>query len=156
MKSVSVPYHVGDRVWLYVPSVKSGNMTKLVSLWYGPYTVIDRVNPANYKIQLISHPSKTLVVHQDHLKHCFGTPQWPPGSPVSSPHCSVQQSSIAATRPLYLIMLTRQVTSSSGGYTSSDYSSAQLPPPSVSTGTATLRPRHSCRPPEPYADFISY
>ena len=87
-------------------------MKKLASLWRGPYTVIDRINPANYKIQLISHPSKTLVVHQDRLKYCFGTPQCSPRPPVSLAHCSVQQSPIAATHPLYLVVLTRQAMSS--------------------------------------------
>ena len=47
-KSVNVPYQVGDQVWLYVPSVKSGNTKKLASLWCGPYTVIDRINSVNY------------------------------------------------------------------------------------------------------------
>ena len=133
MKSVSVPYRVGDQVWLYVPSVKSGNMTKLASLWRSPYTVIDRINPANYKIQFISHPSKTLVVHQDHLKHCFSTTQCSPGPPVSSSHCSVQHPPIAATRPLYSAVLTGQAMSSLGGYASSDNSSTPLPPLSVSS-----------------------
>ena len=32
---------VGDRVWLYVPAVKQGRTRKLVSLWCGPYTVIN-------------------------------------------------------------------------------------------------------------------
>ena len=152
VKSVSVPYHVGDQVWLYVPSVKSGNTKKLASLWRGPYTVIDRINFATYKIQLISQPSKTLVVHHDRLKHCFGTPQSPPSPPVSSPHCSIQQSPIAATRPLYSAVLTGQATSSPGGYTSSDNSSPLPPvisPPAVSTGTSvttTLRPQCSRRP----------
>ena len=155
MKSVSVPYHVGDQVWLYVPSVKSGNMKKLASLWRGPYTVIDRINPADYKIKLISHPSKTLVVHQDCLKHFLCTPQCSPGSPVSSSHCSVQQSPVAATCPLYSVVLTGQAMSLLGDYTSSDNSSPPFPPPSVSTGTATLRPQRSCRHPECYANFIS-
>ena len=47
MNSVNVPYQVGDQVWLYVPSVKSGNTKKLASLCYGPYTVIDRINSVN-------------------------------------------------------------------------------------------------------------
>ena len=114
------------------------------------------MNLANYKIQLISHPSKTLLVHRDRLKHCFGTPQCSPGPPVSSSHSSVQQSSIAASRPLYSVVLTGEAMSSPGRYTSSDNSSAPLPPPSVSTGTATLRQQHSYRPSEHYTDFISY
>lgn len=64
-KSVSGPYHIGNQVWLYMPSVKSGTAKKLASLWHGLYTVIDGINSSNYKIQLICVPSKTLVVHQD-------------------------------------------------------------------------------------------
>lgn len=158
--SVTVPYHVGDQVWLYVPSVKSGNTKKLASLWRGPYTVVDRINSTNYKIQLISQPSKTLVVHQDRLKHCFGTPQCPPTPPVLSSHCSALPSS--TPRPLYSTVLARNTTSSPGGYTSSDNLPASLPqvtptfsaltaPPSTA---AISRPQRSRRPPDRYADFI--
>ena len=160
-KSVSVPYHIGDQVWLYVPSTKSGTTKKLASLWRGPYTVIDRLTSTNYKIQLISLPSKTLVVHHNRLKHCFGTPQCPPASSFSSPHCS--SSSTSTTRPLYSTVLAGHVTSSSGGYTSSDITPPplpQVPPPSSSSAadpsTTNSRPQRSRRPPERYADFVAH
>ena len=123
-KSLNTSYHVGDQIWLFVPSVKSGHTKKLTSLWYGPYTIIDRINSVNYKFQLISQPSKIVVVHQDHLTYCFGTPQSLPASPVSSPSCSVLESSPSSTHPLYSTVLARQ--SSHGGYTSSNNSSAPL------------------------------
>ena len=125
--SVVVPYHVGDQVWLYVPSVKSGNTKKLASLWRGPYTVIDRINSVNYKIQLISQPSKTLVVHHNQLKHCFGTPQCPLTLPVTSNHNPTLSSSTMTPRPLYSIVVS--TASLPGGYTSSDNSSVSLPVP---------------------------
>ena len=43
----------GDIVWLYVPAVKKGRTKKLLSLWRGPYTVIDKTSTVNYRIQLI-------------------------------------------------------------------------------------------------------
>ena len=42
-------------------------------LWHGPYTVIDRVGAVTYQIQLIGSP-KTLVVHRNRLKLCYGEP----------------------------------------------------------------------------------
>ena len=46
-------FSIGDRVWLFNPAVKVGQTKKFSLLWRGPYTVIDRVNPVNYRIQLI-------------------------------------------------------------------------------------------------------
>ena len=57
---------VGDSVWLYVPAVKRGTTKKFSCLWRGPYTVIDKVNMYNYKIQLIGS-THTLVVHRNSL-----------------------------------------------------------------------------------------
>ena len=44
--------HVGDRVWLFVPAVKSGTTKKLSSLWRGPYTILDKLSAVNYHIEL--------------------------------------------------------------------------------------------------------
>ena len=64
---------IGDRVWLYIPAVKQGRTKKLSSLWRGTYTIIDRVGDLDYCIQLIGS-SKTLVVHRNRLKLCYGEP----------------------------------------------------------------------------------
>ena len=64
---------VGDRVWLYVPVVKQGRTRKFATFWRGPYTVIGKVNPYNYRVQLIGM-TKTLVVHRNRLKLCYGDP----------------------------------------------------------------------------------
>ena len=66
-RCVVYEYQVGDRVWLYVPAVKTGQTKKLASLWRGPYTVTDKLNAVNYRIQLIGG-NKTLVVHHNRLK----------------------------------------------------------------------------------------
>ena len=118
----------------------------------------------NYKIQLISQPAKTLVVHHNRLKHCFGTPQCPPAPPEVSPHSSVALASpTLEPRPLYSTVLSTN-TPSPGGYTSSDNSTVTPPittaaSPPVSTApssTAAPRPHRSRRPPDRYADFIQY
>ena len=67
-------FAVGDQVWLYVP-VKRGRTKKLASFWRGPYTVIDRLNAAvDYRIQLVGS-TKTLIVHRNRLKRCYGLPK---------------------------------------------------------------------------------
>ena len=65
-------------MWLYVPAVKEGDTKKLASLWCGPYTINDKLSPVTYQIQLLGIPAKTLVIHHNRLKHCFGTPKSPP------------------------------------------------------------------------------
>ena len=69
-----VNFKVGDRVWLFNPAVKVGETRKLTSQWRGPYTVIDRVSPVNYKIQLIG-TTKTQTVHHNRMKMCHGNPE---------------------------------------------------------------------------------
>ena len=72
-KCHGVDFKVGDRVWLYVPAVKTGKTKKLSSLWWGPYTVLDRTSPVNYKIQLIGGTA-CLIVHRNRLKPCYSKP----------------------------------------------------------------------------------
>ena len=76
--TVTTHFSIGDQVWLYVPAVKIGTTKKLACLWRGPYTIIDKLSALNYHIQLFGVPTTTLVVHHNHLKHCFGTPKSPP------------------------------------------------------------------------------
>lgn len=76
--------HVGDRVWLFVPTVKQRQTRKFSSFWRGPYTIIDKVSAVNFKIQLIGGQQKQ-VVHRNRLKLCrtdpAGTDQQHPLSP---------------------------------------------------------------------------
>ena len=67
---VSEEFAVGERVWLFIPA---GRTKKLASLWCGPYTVTDRTGHVNYRIQLIG-TTKTLIVHRNRLKLCYGEP----------------------------------------------------------------------------------
>jgi len=72
--TASPQLQIGDRVWLYVPAVKTGRNRKLSSLWRGPYTIIGKTSPVNYRIQLIGS-TKCLVVHRNRLKLCYGEPR---------------------------------------------------------------------------------
>ena len=52
---------------------QTGRTKKFALLWRGPYTILDRIGPVNYRVQLIVS-TKTLVVHQNGLKICYGEP----------------------------------------------------------------------------------
>ena len=72
-KNAGKNFSVGDRVWLYVPAIKQGRTKKLSSLWRGPYTILDKIGSVTYRVQLIGS-AKTLVVHKNRLKICYGEP----------------------------------------------------------------------------------
>ena len=81
-------------MWLYVPAVRQGRTKKLASFWRGPYTVIDRLNAAlNYRIQLVGS-TKTLVVHRNRLKRCYGIPREKEKEGQMVRHTSLQQDGI--------------------------------------------------------------
>ena len=61
--------YIGDVVWLYTPVVKRGNTRKFSSFWKGPYTIVDKTGPVNYKLQLLGG-TQTLVVHRNRIKPC--------------------------------------------------------------------------------------
>ena len=133
---------VGDRVWLHVPAVKLGRTKKLSSLWRGPYTVLDKTSPVNYKIQLIGS-IVSIIVHRNRLKPCYGEPDegipavHNPSKPMSYRDALVQsQPSDELT--------------SVGGYTSSDSIGTHLNSPLEST-----RPVRNRRPPDRYGVPIS-
>lgn len=62
----------GSLVWLYNPSVKPGQCSKLSCKWTGPFTVIKRINDVVYRIQKNAR-SKPKVVHHDRLKRYEGS-----------------------------------------------------------------------------------
>jgi hypothetical protein len=45
-----IDYNFGERVYLFVPDTKKGLTNKMRSRWHGPYQVLMRVGPVNYRI----------------------------------------------------------------------------------------------------------
>ena len=105
------------------------------------YTVIDRTSPVNYKIQLLGVPLKTLVVHYERLKHCFGTPKFPPTNNSQSPQNSL---------PLYSEVVTGQLPLPVGGYTI-----LQIAPP-IATPPHSVTPECLRRAPVWHEDFVAH
>ena len=79
---ISEEFYVGDRVWLYTPVVPKGRTKKFASFWKGPYTILDKAGPVNYKMQLIGGAQQS-VVYRSQLKHCYTPPLQSPSLTVS-------------------------------------------------------------------------
>ena len=65
--------HTGDQVMFRThPQSNAGKhfAAKLAPKWCGPFTVIERLTPVNYKLVSNSPPIKDVIAHVDQLKPC--------------------------------------------------------------------------------------
>ena len=69
-KTSGAPYKVGEKVWLFNPSIRSNLSKKLSRPWRGPYTVIKALSDSVYRIQREGRGRKRIVVHFNRLKPC--------------------------------------------------------------------------------------
>lgn len=66
-------YKKGDLVLLNIPKIKPGLSKKLAPKWEGPFEILERVGPVNYKIKKVNHAkAKVKLVHHNRLKKFFG------------------------------------------------------------------------------------
>ena len=60
-------YEIGNKVWLWNPTVQKGNVKKLSSLWHGPFTIIEKCGPVNYRLAVENRRIPSMV-HHNRLK----------------------------------------------------------------------------------------
>lgn len=65
-----IDYKFGERVYLFVPDTKTGLTNKMRSRWHGPYQILLRVGPVNYRImrRLEDGTIETRLVNVRRLK----------------------------------------------------------------------------------------
>ena len=153
---------IGDRVWLFVPAVKAGRTKKFASLWRGPYTVLDKTSPVNYRIQLIG-TTKTLVVHRNRLKICYGVPR----HTQTNRRCPQQSNKSVASQPghkqtqaVTTGQSAQKTSSIPAGYVSSrDITASTIPqsdPQPLRTPYVMQRPQRNRQPPDRYGNPIPH
>ena len=133
-KTNDVKFMVGDMVYLHVPAVRQGGNKKLASRWTGPYTVVDKVSKCNLKIQLIGG-FKSMVVHVNRLKPCYGTPL----------RKRVEKQSQKNVIPESLT-----------GHTEVGGDPEAHEKQETSPNEQQSRPRRHCGPPVRFGDFVTY
>ena len=62
------PCKLGDRVWIFNPTIKPGFSKKLLYRWYGPYRLVEQLPPVNFKVKTADNRLLSTPVHVDHLK----------------------------------------------------------------------------------------
>ena len=62
---------VGDLVWLYYPVVKVGHSRKLAQRWNGPYQIVRKMGPVNFKIRTMDNNPVTKLVHVNRLRRVY-------------------------------------------------------------------------------------
>lgn len=134
-------FHVGDCVWLHVPSRKKGTSPKFMSYWRGPYTVLDKMSVYNYKIQLIG-TTKTQIVHYNRMKLCYSDPNVNDTAPASVPEHSLPGgfTTIDSSEPGDLLL----------GDSSIDHEETSL-----GSSVAPSRPRRNRRPVD-YGPYVAH
>ena len=88
-KKASTPdFKVRDSVWLYNPKTEPGLTPKLMARWYGPYYIIEKTGPTNYKLRdMNTHKAIKNVVHSDRLKPYYN----PAHRPTNIPEAYIRQ-----------------------------------------------------------------
>lgn len=61
-------YEIGEKVWVYAPVTAKGLSTKLLHPWSGPYEIIAKTSPVNFKIQTCDEKRATKIVHSNRMK----------------------------------------------------------------------------------------
>jgi ribonuclease HI len=66
-------YDRGDQVWVYFEAITPGLKKKLAHKWHGPFTILERVSPAIYKLDVVRENRRIFpLLHIARLKLYVG------------------------------------------------------------------------------------
>ena len=78
-----VDFEVGDTVWVYIPRLQKGLSRKLMKLWCGPYLLVQRTGPVNFRVRnLENNKLLTIPIHVNRMKYAYNSSSQEP--PVDS------------------------------------------------------------------------
>lgn len=71
-RAQDVEYQVGDTVWVYVPQLQKGLSRKLLKLWCGPYLLVQRTGPVNFRVRnLENNKLLSTPIHVNRIKYAY-------------------------------------------------------------------------------------
>ena len=73
---------IGDRIWVYTPSVPEGLTKKLRHLWHGPYRIVEELSPAHFQLATCDNRRITTKVHANRMKLFYDRADRPLVPPV--------------------------------------------------------------------------
>ena len=71
-RAQEVEYQVGDCVWIYIPQFQSGLSRKLLKLWCGPYLLVEKTGPVNFRVRnLENNKLLSSPIHVNRMKFAY-------------------------------------------------------------------------------------
>ena len=61
-------YYIGQLVWIFVPATMVGQTTKLLHQWHGPYEIVQKTSPVNYRVISTNLPDIHAIIHVSRMK----------------------------------------------------------------------------------------
>lgn len=90
--SPTPPFQVGDKVWLNAQHIQTDQPSKKLSYKFiGPYTILDKLGPLNFRLDLPSL-SRHNVFHVDRLKTYYPPESFPHRSVLERPPAVIQET----------------------------------------------------------------
>lgn len=86
-RAQEVDFQVGDTVWVYIPRLQKGLSRKLMKFWCGPYLLVERTGPVNFRVRnLENHKLLIPPIHVNRMKYAYDryirpNSNEPPGDP---------------------------------------------------------------------------
>ena len=68
LKSKPDSYKIGQHVWVYTPKTRKGLSKKLLHRWHGPYRIVNKLSPINFKLRNSANRLISTPVHVNRMK----------------------------------------------------------------------------------------
>ena len=85
LKAVPNPYKIGQRVWVYTPKTQKGLSKKLLHHWHGPFRIVKKISPVNFKLRNSANRLVAAPVHVNRMKPFYDTNDRPIEPPNTIP-----------------------------------------------------------------------
>jgi transposase InsO family protein len=71
LKTAPVPFTIGQRVWVFTPKTRKGLSKKLLHRWHGPYRIVEKLSPVNFRLRTAANRLVSVPVHANRMKPYF-------------------------------------------------------------------------------------
>ena len=90
LKAVPNSNKIGQRIWVYTPKTREGLSKKLLHHWHGPFCIVKKISPVNFKLRNSANRLVAAPVHVNRITPFYDTndrPIKPPNSISTDNFC---------------------------------------------------------------------
>ena len=67
-RAADAPFEVGQRCWVYTPTLKKGLSKKFRQFWHGPFRICRKLSPVHYQLRTCDNRLIATTVHANRIK----------------------------------------------------------------------------------------